>query len=285
MIVGNDVSNWQGNINYDVYKNNSNFIIIKATEGIGYIDPKFYQNQIESRRVGLLRGYYHFARPDLGNFPEAEAEYFLQVVGTMREGEVLCLDYEPASNPQPVVDYCKRFMDRVLALTRVRCLIYLNQSQVRKYDWKPVVDASYGLWLAAYVPTSEAFTGQWNQMAMQQWTSSQIVPGIVGKTDGNWFFGDENQFKKYGYHDPVVPSSSVSPSISPSLSLSPSKSPSESMSLSPSASMSESPSPSEEIPEETLTRLAEVIYSKWAWFGKNVWYKKLQALKDILNEL
>lgn len=294
MIVGNDISNWQGDVNYDVYVHNTNFLIIKATEGVGFTDKKFLRNQAEARRFGIPLGYYHFARPDLKNQPEAEADYFLKVVGQPREGEVLCLDYEPVSNPFPVVLWCQVFLTRVFAKTGVRPLIYLNKSQVRTFDWSSVVAGGYGLWLASY--DGEPFTGQWQAMAMQQWTSKQQVPGIVGNVDGNWFFGTVEQFKAYGYHTPVEPSSSVSssPSASPSKSTSPSQSPSNSPSRSSSpsgsasASGSASPSPSQEIPEpgncsEQVERLASIIKSQWTWFGKNVWYRKLAELRRILS--
>lgn len=288
MIVGNDISGHQKDVDYSVYAHNTHFVIIKASEGVGYTDTKFARNQSESRRVGILLGYYHFARPDLGNQPENEADYFLKVVGELREGEVLCLDYEPASNPFPVIDWCKRFLDRIQAKTRCKALIYLNQSQVRKFDWKPIVDAGYQLWLAAYIPTEQAFTGQWGKMAIQQWTSSQTVPGIPTRVDGDWFFGTFEDFRQLGYKKPDAPSDSpsVSPSQSPSQSPSPSSSPSPSISPSPSPSVSPSPSASSEIPggscERKLDKLAKVINGPWWWFGSNAWYIKRAELKKIL---
>ena len=66
-IVGNDVSKWQLDIDWNVYKNNTNFCILKATEGVGFTDPKFFRNRDEGHRVGVALGFYHFARPDLGN--------------------------------------------------------------------------------------------------------------------------------------------------------------------------------------------------------------------------
>ena len=303
MIVGNDIARYQGDVNYEVYKDNSHFVIIKATEGVGYIDPKYARNRDEARRVGLPLGYYHFARPDLGNSPENEAIYFCSVVTTnIREGETLYLDYEPASNPFAVVDWCKRFLDTVFTRTGVRPMIYLNKSQVRGFDWGPVAQSGYALWLACYdqSPTYGAF----NKMAMQQWTSSQKVPGIVGNADGDWFFGDVDQFKSYGYHAPVVPSSSESPSPSPSLSKSaspsvsssPSKSASasESASVSPSSSsspsVSKSPSPSpasdccEEIQwyRDRLSVIHALAFSKWTWIGVNGWKNRLKKLQELV---
>lgn len=209
MIVGNDISKWQGDINFDVYKDHANFLIIKASEGNGYKDDKFSRNQSEARRIGLPLGYYHFARPEKGNTSEAEADWFLKTVGTPQEGEVFALDYE-ASWDGNVVDWCKGFLDRVQEKIGVRCLIYLNQSLVKNYNWQSVIDGSYGLWIAAYTydPNKNDFEkGKWPFAAMQQWTSQQQVPGISGNVDGDAFFGTVETFKKYGYH----PSTPIDP--------------------------------------------------------------------------
>jgi GH25 family lysozyme M1 (1,4-beta-N-acetylmuramidase) len=205
--LGNDISRWQGDVNFDTFKNNSQFVIIKSSEGNGFTDPKFTRNQAESRRVGLPLGYYHFARPDLGNTPEVEADYFLKIIGSPVEGEVYVLDYEPASNPGDVVAWCKAFLDRVLEKTGTKPLIYLNQSQVKSFNWQPVIDAGFGLWIAAYTfdpNKNDVEIGKWPFAAIQQWTNKQSVPGISGNVDGNVFFGTIETFKKYGYKKPIV---------------------------------------------------------------------------------
>ena len=38
MLIGNDISVFQGQIDFGVYKNNTNFLFAKATEGTGLID-------------------------------------------------------------------------------------------------------------------------------------------------------------------------------------------------------------------------------------------------------
>jgi GH25 family lysozyme M1 (1,4-beta-N-acetylmuramidase) len=204
-ILGNDIANFQGDVDYSTYKNNSNFIIFKATEGTGFKDPKFSRNQSEARNVGLALGYYHFARPDLNADANKEADFFLQTLGEIKDGEVLVLDYEPNWHGD-AVSWCKAWLDHVTEKTHCKPLIYLNQNQLNTINWKPISDAGYGLWVAAYTgsPTNNNFvTGSWKFAAMQQWTSSQKVPGINGNVDGDVFFGDINTFKKYGYKKPA----------------------------------------------------------------------------------
>lgn len=202
MIVGNDISQFQGKIDWDTYKNNSNFVIIRATYGVGYFDGWFGFNRSEARRVGLPLGFYHYAYPQY-NTPEAEADWFLKACWDIKEGELLVLDFEERYTGD-IVDWCKRFLDHIQQnLNGYKPLIYLNQSQTSGYDWKPVVDAGYGLWLASYNEDGTGSTGDWPFMAMQQTSSSQQVPGIVGNVDRDIFFGDQEAFGKYGYQLPI----------------------------------------------------------------------------------
>lgn len=208
-ISGNDVASYQKDIDFDTYKKNSNFILMKVSEGVGFIDPKFKQNQSGARRVDMARGYYHFARPDLGNAPEAEAQYFLDQIGGLQDGEILALDYEVNNRIQSHVDWCKKWLDYVFNKTGCRPLIYMSESVTTQLDWTAVVAGSYGLWLAKYLnnPTPDAtyVTGKWSFAAMYQWTSKQSVPGIPTVTDGDVFYGDISTFKKYGYKTPTPP--------------------------------------------------------------------------------
>lgn len=205
-IVGNDCSEHQGVIDWEKYKDNTNFVIIRATIGTARLDNQFVKNRDSAREAGLPLGFYHYSYPQY-NTPEAEADFFKESIGEIREGEVLVLDFEEQWSGNHV-DFCKRFLDRLSgSLNGYKPLIYLNQSQTTSLNWKPVVDAGYGLWIAAYTYNPEVNTfqiGAWPFAAMQQWTNKQLVPGITGKVDGNVFFGDATTFKKYGYQKPLA---------------------------------------------------------------------------------
>jgi len=208
MLVGNDISKYQGSVDWNTYKNNTNFVIIKTSEGVGYIDSWFAGYRTEARNRNIPLGYYHFCRPDLGNSPQAEADFFCSLLDgdPIREGEIIALDFEVTY--ADCVNWCKQWLDAVSAhFGGMKPLIYLNQSQTKGFNWKPVVDAGYGLWLASYTydpNKNTGDTGAWGFMALQQWTSSQTVPGIQGNVDGDVFFGDAAAFYAYGYKRPVV---------------------------------------------------------------------------------
>lgn len=199
---GIDISKWQGDITFSKVASSTGFVIMKATEGYGYTDPKFKRNQQGLRNAGVPVGYYHFARPDLKNSAIREADWFLSEIGALRKGEVLALDYEV--NYSDPVNWCKAFLDRVKEKTGVKPLLYINLDTNNKYDWGSVVKGDYGLWLAywdgslTYKPKTD-----WAVIAIKQYGADTKVDGIVGNVDGNVFYGDIATFKKYGYQGAV----------------------------------------------------------------------------------
>jgi GH25 family lysozyme M1 (1,4-beta-N-acetylmuramidase) len=197
ILKGCDISHYQGQANFDTLNALISFVIIKASEGNGYTDPNFSRNQSESRRVGLLRGYYHFARPDLNNTPQAEAEWFLKVVGTPQAGELLILDFEV--NYADCVDWCKLFLDHLSSiLGGYKPLIYLNLSLVNNNDWTSLINENYGLWLADYDNSINPIQTKWPVLASKQYSDSGSINGIAGKVDLDVFYGDASTFQSYG---------------------------------------------------------------------------------------
>lgn len=196
-ILGFDISHFQGALDFSLLKQNVEFVLIKTTEGDSLIDSQFTRSQTEARRVGLLLGYYHFAHPEL-NAAQQEAEFFVSTMGTLYPGEVLCLDYENMSFGSPV-QWCLTFLQTVERKTQVKPLLYLNQSLLASYDWTPVIQAGYGLWLAQYThtPNSDLPAVSWPIVAMRQYTNQQ--PFLGQSLDGDVFYGDTLTFKKYGF--------------------------------------------------------------------------------------
>lgn len=212
MILGCDVSQWQGDINHAVLKPAIDFAIVRASWGNGGSDTKFFQNRDAFRNLGVPLGFYHFCYPDYGNQAEAEADWFLKVVGTPRDNELLVLDFEVEYSD--AVSWCKRFLDRISSrLDGYKPLIYLDLKRINQFDWSPVVKAGYGLWFAYWGanndpnqdPAADIPSTDWNVVAMRQYTSNKTFPGVSGRVDANVFYGTLQQFNKYGYHQPVQP--------------------------------------------------------------------------------
>jgi GH25 family lysozyme M1 (1,4-beta-N-acetylmuramidase) len=198
MLKGVDISKWQGAVNFDILKENTDFVIIRSSYGNGYIDECFVYNCKELRRLKIPRGFYHYAYPTY-NSPEAEADWFSHVVGIIEKGEILFLDFEE-SYPDPV-GWSLKFLDKLSAnYGGYKPLVYLNRHITQTYDWKPVVDKGYGLWLAYWDYTiNDSPKTPWEVVAFRQYSNQEQVKGINGRVDGNVFYGEITQFYKYGF--------------------------------------------------------------------------------------
>lgn len=206
MLKGIDISQYQPTVDFQALKTQIDFVIIRASYGTGYIDKSFYSHQSNIRQNGFLCGYYHYSYPQY-NQPEAEADWFLQAVGPLQDGEILFLDFEEKYNGNRV-DWCKRFLDRIAQnLNGYKGFIYLNKSLASGSDWSPVINAGYGLWLAEYDndPVNLNFASQWPVVHFKQYTDAGVVPGIATKVDCDIFWSDAGSFKALGYRKTILP--------------------------------------------------------------------------------
>lgn len=202
MLKGIDISSYQHNL---TDFSGVDFVICKATEGIGYTDRTCDTLYQRAKAQGKLLGVYHFARPDLGNTPEGEAEWFVaNIKGYLKEA-LLVLDWE-AGNTRNVA-YAKKFLDKVHELTGIKPLIYASTSVINSNDWSSVVAADYGLWVAQYgadngQPGQKPVVNHWNFYAMWQYSSRGRIPGYGAEVDVNEFYGDAKTWKAYAGSTP-----------------------------------------------------------------------------------
>ena len=207
MLKGIDISHWQKGI--DLGAIDVDFVIIKATEGNGYTDKKcdtFYQ---KAKSLGKKLGVYHFARPDLGNTAEAEADWFIKETLGYHKEAMLVLDWE--SGDLTNVAWAKAWLDRVYSKTGVKPVIYMSASVMHSADWSSVVKADYGLWVANY-GTNDGTAQEsvfnryplkyWSFYALWQYTSKGRLNGYNGNLDLNYFSGDSSAWDKYAGGSP-----------------------------------------------------------------------------------
>lgn len=202
---GIDISMWQNGIDLSAVK--ADFVIVKATEGIGYVDKtcdKFFQKALS---LGKKIGFYHFARPTKNNDPVREADFFYENCKGYFGKAIPILDWE-AENKQNVA-YAKAWLDRVYQRSGVKPVIYMSESVVNSYDWSSVANADYGLWVAKYRDNSPDYNYNmanagsrprvkwWKFYCMWQWTSTGRLNGYSGNLDCNVFYGDGTTWDKY----------------------------------------------------------------------------------------
>lgn len=207
MIRGIDISHHQGTVDFRKVKAAGyNFVIVKATEGTGFVDPNFRAYRAQAHAVGLIVGLYHFVGSSSSKRifdATAEADFFAKTVGPLQTGEFAAEDFEPYgySNLRGVDlgAWSRTWLDRVRAKLGVKPLIYLDRNNRSRYDWSRVIAGDYGLWLAVYDDsTSQPGGSPWPAAAMKQYSASASVPGISGHVDVDAFYGTTDQLLAYG---------------------------------------------------------------------------------------
>lgn len=213
VLNGVDVSNHQRDIDWDaVAADNIQFAFIKATEGINFKDVWFERNWTEAKRVGLVRGAYHFARPHL-NDAVSEAYYFLDYVkyATLEPHDILILDMEDEKFHGDVIPWTVFFCEVIESIVGFNPIIYTGpwyiQSRMQNYAGTKL--GEYPLWLAAYNERPPITPKPWTQYKLWQYTSKGRVNGINGDADKNTFFGTIEELKAFGKPDIVKPPAPV----------------------------------------------------------------------------
>lgn len=220
---GIDISSWQTGI--DLTAVPADFVIIKATEGTGYVNPDCDRAYQQAKQAGKLRGVYHYAN---GGNATAEADYFLANIEGYIKDAILCLDWESQNNALcgtggPARTWISNWCKRIVEKTGVKPLIYASASLYNEVSGI----GDYGLWIAQYADNSE--TGYqdtpWNEgaydCAIRQYSSHGRLSGWNGNLDLNKAYMDATAWGKYanpagGSTAPVTPSQPAAPAPQPS---------------------------------------------------------------------
>lgn len=188
-----DVSKWQGQIDWPTVKTKNHEIegvYIKASEGIGYIDPKMTYNAVEANKVGLKTGFYHFASlnaDDVVNDARTEAKYFLNVTKHFTKSLPYVLDIEKNTGnllKDKVLLWVKSFFKELNDEGVMDGMLYsytpfLNENLPKEHDL-----GSIPLWIAAYTTEYKLPYG-WTGAKLWQYSQHGMIEGIKANVDLN----------------------------------------------------------------------------------------------------
>jgi lysozyme len=214
LLQGIDVSAAQGVINWDAVVNSGlvNFVFCKATEGLGYVDPRFKFNWDAAKGHGYVRGAYHFAR--LSQDPVDEAKFFVNTVGLLDPADMLVLDIETASvSGVQFTDWTLAWLETVEKQSGTTPIVYTGGPFFNSHGGIPDQAtmqriARFPLWLAAYVTNPSNYVPiEWKTLGWKFWQKSGDiaaagdsvlhVPGIVGNVDKDEFNGTLDDLKAF----------------------------------------------------------------------------------------
>jgi GH25 family lysozyme M1 (1,4-beta-N-acetylmuramidase) len=186
---GMDVSSWQGNVNWNAaWNNGARFAYVKATEGTGYTNPYFTQQYNGSYNVGMIRGAYHFARPNISS-GATQADFFVNHGGGWSaDGKtlppMLDIEYNPYGSTcyglsqSAMVNWIWSFFNRMVTRTGRYVTIYTTT------NWWTTCTGNYGgfgayspLFIARYASTAGTLPNGWSFYTIWQYADSGIFPG------------------------------------------------------------------------------------------------------------
>lgn len=212
MLKGIDISNWQAGLN--IWNLDIEFAIMKATEGIGFVDS-YCDNWVQQcRERGLKWGFYHFAN---NNDPIVEADYFISNTENYFNEGIPVLDIED----NEIADwgfYASNFCNRVHEITRVWPIVYCSASNLYRFTGWSFVN-NCGLWVAGYPYPARSWNYDempyniypWEFAAIWQFTSSLNISGYDGNLDGNIAYMDCEAWDKYANATGFKPSPAPKP--------------------------------------------------------------------------
>jgi GH25 family lysozyme M1 (1,4-beta-N-acetylmuramidase) len=194
---GIDVSSYQGNVNWaSVKANGIQFAFIKATEGTGYTNPYFSSQYTGATNAGLIRGGYHFARPDIST-GATQADYFLAHGGGWSADGItlpgaLDIEYNPYGaecyglSHAAMVSWVTSFSNTYHTKTGRYPIIYTTT------DWwttctgnSPNFGSTNPLWIAHYASSVGTIPAGWPYHTFWQYADSGPNPGDADNFNGD----------------------------------------------------------------------------------------------------
>lgn len=215
MIDGIDVSYAQGKIDWSAVTNSTiKFACSKTSEGASGVDSQFNNNWKPIKESGIIRGAYHFARPD-GDPNDAvlEATHFVNNIKDLTIEDFLALDIEVSKiQGSQFVEWVLAWIETVELKTGKMPFIYTGGPFFNQYAGKVSSDVKerfkkYPLWLAAYVKDPNKFVPEiWKESGWTIWQKSGEITapgdkplrvnGISTVVDYNIFKGSVDDLKQ-----------------------------------------------------------------------------------------
>lgn len=192
--LGLDVSEYQEKIDWQQVNKNKDslpftFVFIRATAGKDKIDARFKTNWDDAKKHNLVRGAYHFYRPNENSL--LQAKNFIKTVKLEKGDLPPVLDIEHLPKKQSI-DSLKSGLKKWLTVIerhyKVKPILYSGQHYHENFLENEFRE--YPLWIANYNNWVKEMEPHWD---FWQFTESAKIPGIVTPVDLNLFQGSRKK--------------------------------------------------------------------------------------------
>lgn len=214
---GIDIASHQWDL--DLSKIETDFVIVKATQGNYYTNPYFKKHFEQGLSLGKKMGIYHYAG---GKDAITEAKYFLSRIKNYLGKAILCLDWESGDNinyGRNDETWCTTFMDYIKEQTGITMFLYISKGYMSKF---PTLLKTYPLWAAQYANYNKVFGYQehpWGEgtytCAIRQYTSQMWIDGWRSHLDANKSYITAEQWDAYAKGE-KIPTTAKTEAISTS---------------------------------------------------------------------
>lgn len=186
-IKGIDISNWQKNVDFSkVKKDGIEVVIIKATEGIDFVDKRLEEHYNGAKNKNINIGFYHFMSDKTD--PKEQARDFWNSIKNKKFQVIPVLDIEKENggrSAKEVTNRCIEFLNEFKNLSGYECIIYTYTNFAKtKLDYRL---NKYKLWIAHYGVNAPGDNGIWKDWVGFQYTDKGKVSGVEGLCDMNEF--------------------------------------------------------------------------------------------------
>lgn len=197
--VGFDVSEYQGKIQWEALGKVEgqyplDFVFVRSTAGKDKTDLRFDANWEGAKKAGLLRGAYHYYRPNENSLEQA-ANFIVHT--PLRKGDlppVLDIEQMPENQSMDRLKLgLQKWLDAVEKHYGVQPIIYTGE---KYYDaFLKEEFSQYTFWIANYNFFVEEIDSGW---MFWQFTESGEIAGVPGKVDLNVFNGPKERLEYFG---------------------------------------------------------------------------------------
>lgn len=188
---GIDVSEWQGNINFQKVKEDGiEVVYIRAGQGFNYEDEKFERNYKEAKRYNLKVGVYHYVTARTEDEAKRQAKFFVSLVSGKKIDCKLAMDFEyfPDLNKSEINKISIAFLKEVEQLSGKKAIVYSDAYNASNTFEGEVT--RYPLWIAQYEVEKPRNNGNWEYWEGFQYTDMGKISGVEGNVDRNKFTED-----------------------------------------------------------------------------------------------
>ncbi len=197
-IHGIDVSKYQKKIAWEQVEQMEvdhmklGFVFVKATQGTGTVDPRFERNWYHAKRVGLVRGAYHYF--NVYESGRSQAHNFMQMVKLTSGDLPPVLDIEQVGG-MPANELRSNLKNWLTTIEHHYCVKPIIYTYADFYeDYLLGFFDDYPLWVAHYHNGDHPRTSRkWH---FWQHNEEGHVNGINAPVDFNVFNGDSSSFQQ-----------------------------------------------------------------------------------------